>query len=490
MSGSGVNFLGAASGLPLEDLVNSFVGVERQTKLGRITETKQRLDASLSGFGRLKSAISAFRDAARDMSGTKLNARTTSVRQPVEDQTFIRAESATGAAPGVFDVKVNQLAAGSRLESDDAAFTGADEVIATTAGKLTFEADGKSFDINVSAGMTLNQLRQSINQNKNNFGVNANIINAGGTAGTKLVLTSNVTGSGNDLSISNNNAELDRLSTVATGPDPAGLTINKAAQDAILEIDGIVATNKTNTFKNVIQDTTITAEDVTPDGNNARLTIATDREATKEKIDDFIERYNAIVSLVGNLTKNRKLGTDGQTVEAEGGSLSGDPLPRSMMSQLRNILGSNTEVADSSFSTLYAMGISFDKDGKLEIQSTAEFGGESGRQRFERALDENFDDMARFFGADGGLVDKLDSYVKEFSQAGGIIASKENILREQLTQNSKNREAFERYIASYEDTLRKKYGALDSLLGSMQNTANFVTSQLANLPGFGGGSSN
>ncbi|SEA44619.1 flagellar filament capping protein FliD [Alkalimonas amylolytica] len=481
---SGVNFLGSASGLPLNDLVMSFVNVERQTKMGRIEDTRKQLDASLSGFGRLKSALSGLRQASRDIGGTKLNQRQALINQP-EDKTYFRAETNFSAAPGRFEVNVNQLAGGSRLESADGDFTSANDVVSTTAGQLTFSADGKNFTINVTAGMTLDQLRLRINQNKNNFGVDVNLINAGDGLGTKMVFTSKVTGDGNDLVISNNNAELDKLSTVATGPDPAGLEYSRNARNAIIEVDGITATSKTNTFKNVIQDTTIFAEELTEPGNPIRLEIATDKEAAEEKINTFIERYNAVVTLVADLTKGRKLSSDGKTVEAEGGSLSGDPLPRSLMSQLRNLVSLKLDVADSNVSTLFQMGIGFTNDGKLSISSNREFGGESGRQRFERTLDQNYDDMARFFGADDGLVDKLDKYITEFSQAGGIIATKESVLRDQLSQNTKASEAAERYLASFEDTLRKRYGALDSLLGSMQNTANFVTAQLANLPGFG-----
>ena len=78
----------------------------------------------------------------------------------------------------------------------------------------------------------------------------------------------------------------------------------------------------------------------------------------------------------------------------------------------------------------------------------------------------------------------LDNYVKEFTQSGGIIATREQTIRSQISENSKDLEAANRYIASYEETLRKRYTALDSLLGQMNNMASTVTSQLASLPGF------
>ncbi|MDX1677264.1 flagellar filament capping protein FliD [Arsukibacterium sp.] len=486
---SGINFLGAASGLPLEDLVSTLVKVERDSKLSRINTTKQTLNTSLSGIGQLKSVLSAFQDAAKKLTGNTLNARIATVTQPTENKTYLEASASNTAAAASFDIKVTQLATGSRLESADAAFAAATDVISTTDGTMTFAANGKSFDVAVTAGMTLDELRQQINAKTDNFGVNANIINAGGTTGTKLVLTSSETGLNNDLVVTNNNAELDRLSTVPTGAT-AGLAATQTAKDAIIAIDGIVANSATNTFTNVIQDVTLTVKAITPDGNNAKVDVATDSAAAEENIQNFINNYNVLVDQIADLTKKRQLGSDGKTVTGEGGSLATDQLPKNIMNQLRGLLGDVVAGADASLSTLYSMGITFKENGKLEISSSSEFGADSGRVRFDRALEQNYDNVAKFFGGDNGLAATVDNFLSEFTQTGGIIASKENSLKTQIDKNTKDLEAANRYIDSFEQTLRRRYTALDALLGSMQNMATNVTAQLTNLPGFGTQKSN
>uniref|UniRef100_A0A486XXW4 Flagellar hook-associated protein 2 n=1 Tax=Rheinheimera sp. BAL341 TaxID=1708203 RepID=A0A486XXW4_9GAMM len=486
---SGINFLGSASGLPLEELVSTLVKVERDSKLSRINTTKTTLNTSLSGVGQLKSALSAFQDAVKKLGGNTLNSRTATVTQPTDNKTYLEATASNTAAAAKFDIKVSQLASGSRLESADAAYAAATDVVSATDGILTFAANGKSFDINVTAGMTLNDLRQRINASSDNFGVNANIINAGGTIGTKLVLTSDETGVGNDLVITNNNTDLDGVSTVPTGAT-AGLTVSQAAQDAIVEIDSIVTSSASNTFTNVIQDVTLTVLAETPDGNNASVDIATDKASAEENIQNFINNYNVLVDQIAGLTKKRTLGADGKTVTAEGGALATDQMPKNIMTQLRGLLGNVVEGADANLSTLYSLGITFREDGKLEISASSEFGADSGRTRFDRALTENYDSVANFFGGDDGLSATLDSFIKEFTQTGGIIASKENSLKTQIDKNTKDLDAANRYIASFEQTLRSRYTALDALLGSMQNMASTVTAQLSSLPGFGTNKSN
>lgn len=481
---SNINFLGAASGLPLNELVTSFVNAERESKFGRINKTKATLDASLSGVGKLKSALSAFQDAANKLSGDKLKQRSVTITQPIEGKKFIEATASATASATSFDIKVNQLAQGSRLESADSAYSSADDVIATSDGKLTFTAGSKSFDIDVTAGMTLEQLRLKINDSGENFGVNANIVNAGGSVGTKLVLSSNETGDGNDLVVSNDNAELDAISTQPTGAF-AGLTTVLTAQNAIIEIDGITATSASNTFNNVVQDISLTVLQKTPDGNNAKLDVGVDKEAVKTNIKAFIDSYNQLVEQVDSLTKSRTLSADGKSVTGNGGSLKGDPLPRSIMSQLQGILGNTIGGSDTDMNSLYSLGITLNKDGKLEISTSTEYSDISGKMRFDKALDNNFDAIGKMFGNESGLIANLDTFIKEFNKSGGVIASKESSINKQIANNTKASEVASRYIESFEKSLLSRYQALDSLLAEMQRTQASVTSALSSLPGFG-----
>lgn len=482
-----IRSLGAASGLDLESLVTQLVTVERNSKETRLDATKKELDSSLSGFGKLKSALTKFKDSLTALGDDKLRARTTSIKQPTDTKTYLEATSSSTAAPGNFDIKVKSLATGSRLESADLAYSSSSDVVSATAGTLTFSADGKSFEVDVTAGMTLDQFRKAVNNAEGNFGVSANIINAGAGVGTKLVMTSSITGAGNDLTITNDNAALDGLSTQANAglPGSGGIGVDIAAGDAEVEIDGISVFSDTNTFENAIQDTELTVSAVTPDGNNATLTIETDKKAAEEKIKAFMDAYNNLLSEVSTLTKNRLLGEDGKTVLSEGGALSSDPMVRSVMSQVTKALGSAFSSGGEQLNNLYALGITFNDQGKMEISSTRLYGADSGRERFDNALENNYDKIADLFGGTGGISKSLDKIISQFTDRDGLLVNKETSLKDQLKKNSKDREAFERYIVSYEETLRQRYGALDSTLGQLQSTSSYLVQQLANLPRYG-----
>jgi flagellar hook-associated protein 2 len=299
-------------------------------------------------------------------------------------------------------------------------------------------------------------------------------------------MTSSVTGAGNDLRISNDNAALDSLSTKANGgiEGSGGIGVDIAAGDAEIEIDGISVKSENNTFENAIQDTELTVSAVTPDDNNATLTIATDKKAAEDKIKAFMDAYNSLITEVDSLTKNRTLGDDGKTVVSEGGALSSDPMVRSIMSQVTKTLGSAFSSGGGELSNLYALGVTFNDSGKLEISSTSLYGADSGRERFDNALENNYDKIADLFGGNDGISESLDDLISQFTDRDGLLVNKEDSLKSQLKKNTTDREAFERYIVSYEETLRQRYGALDSTLGQLQSTSSYLVQQLANLPNY------
>jgi flagellar hook-associated protein 2 len=474
-----ITALGTASGLDLESLVKQLVQVERVSKESRLEKVSKSLDSSLSGFGKLKSALSKFQDAVKALSTENLSARTTTVKQPTDDKTYLEAKAKTTSATGSLDIKVNALAEGSRLETAGGAFTSATSIVSTTAGTLTFSAGAKTFDVDVTANMTVDQLRQKINSTGSNFGVSANLINSSET-GTKLVFTSNVTGDGNNLSVTNNNADLDSVST------SGGLIVAKNAADAVITIDGIATKSKTNVFKDAIQDAELTVSNITPDGNNAQMTIATDKKQAEDKIKAFMDSYNALVTEVDTLSRNRVLSTDGKTVILEGGDLNGDSMVRSIMSQVSTIMTGAVSTSDPKLNNLYALGITFNDKGKMEILASSSFGNLSGRERLDKALDENYDLIGSLFTSNEGLGTLSSKLTTAFTQRGGLLEGKQESITAQIKKNGKDKEAFELYMFSFENTMRQRYGALDSQLGSLQRTSSFLSQQLGSLPKIGG----
>ena len=474
-----IQSLGVGSGLALDDLVQQLLDAERTPKDERLNETEERIEAEISGLGQIKSKLSDFKDAVDELrTDADINGREPTITNPSEDDDVLSAEASNSALRGKYEIEVHELASGSRIITDDGAFTStSDAVLTSGTGSLTFDVGGSdSFTIDISAGMTLTELREAINNADDNFGVNANIIDTGTSAGPRLVFTSDVTGAGNDLTITNDsgNAELDRLSTAGGVSNISAANI-VSATNAVAYIDGIRVESDTNEFENTIQNVSFEVNEVSPKDSLGEympttLEIGYDKEGLENKIREFVDNYNSVIDEIATLTKY------GESELEEDGALAGDSLLRGIQSGLASIVGSN--VSSSALGGLFQLGIEFDSDGKLEI-STSDYGLGSGEERLEDALEDNFDEIAKLFTDENeGIAVKLYEFADQYTSYSGLISLRENAAKDDREQLYDDRETLELRMASYEQVLRDKYLNLDQTVAQLNQTSSALLASL------------
>lgn len=479
-----ISSLGVGSGLDLESLVSQLIAAERGPKEARLDEREERFDNEISALGRVTSSLSAFEDALADLQDVdSLNGREPQIENPSESNEPFTATPGNQAVTGNYDIAITQLARGSRIETADAAFSSSDDVVLSSGtADLTFKIGntGDEFTVSVEVGTTLEELRQQINDNPDNFGVSANIINTGTEAGgSKLVFTSDVSGEGNDLSIVNTNnvAELNALSTTDSSETSTYLSPILSAQDAVATVDGINVQSATNSFENTIQNVSFDALELSDlDANGeaiaSRLTIGFDNEGLRENIDTFVEKYNELIDELDEVS------SFGITDEDEDGALAGDSLVRGIQSGLATILGNNVE--GSVIGSLFSLGIELTTDGRLEVGST-NIGAGTGATRLDDALTNNFDDIANLFSSENGIATRLTSFTEQYTQPSGLIASRETSIETQQSGLEDERESFELRMESLESTLRARFLSLDSTIAGLQSTGNALFAAIGNL---------
>ncbi|BCO18136.1 flagellar filament capping protein FliD [Alteromonas sp. McT4-15] len=474
-----IQSLGVGSGLALDDLVQQLLNAERQPKEARLNAKEERNEAEISGLGQIKSKLSDFKDAVDELrSDNGINGREPTITNPSEDNDVLSAEASNSALRGSYEIVVEQLASGSRITTDDGAFTSSsDSVLSSGTGSLTFDVGGsESFTINVSAGMTLTQLREAINNADDNFGVTANIIDTGTAAGPRLVFSSSETGDGNDLVITNDTgaAELDRLSTTGGTANISAANI-EGAKNAIAYVDGIEVQSSSNEFENTIQNVSFEVNEVSPkdsvgDFLATKLNIGYDKDGLDKKIRDFVDNYNSLIDEIQTLTRY------GESELEEDGALAGDSLLRGIQTGLASIIGDN--VSASALGGLFQVGIEFDSDGKLEI-GTTDFGLGSGEDRLEDALEDNFDEIAKLFTDDDeGIATRLYEFSKEYTSYSGLISLRERSAKDTRDEIFDERETLELRMLSYEDILRDKYLNLDQTVAQLNQTGSALLASL------------
>ena len=485
-----IQSLGVGSGLALDDLVSQLLEAERKPKQDRLDAKEESLDATISGLGQLKSKMSDFLDSVDKLrSDFTLQGREPTITNPDESNEPFTAEASNSALEGSYQLAVTQLASGSRIETNDAIAGGfstpTDSVLGAGAGSLTFKVDatGDSFSINVTAGMTLTELRSAINAANDNFGVNANIIDTGtADGGAKLVFTSDITGAGNDLVIVNDNdlADLNRVATTDSTETATYLAPALSAQNAQATIDGILVESSNNTFENTIQNVSFEATSLSSleaDGitfKTSTLQIGNDTEGLDQKIRDFVEDYNGLSKEIAKLTKY------GESELEDDGALAGDFMVRSIQQGIASIVGDSVDA--SALGGLFQIGVELNSDGELEISDLDEFGLGSGEDRLKEALEDNFDEIAALFtDEDQGIAGRLYDYVKEYTTFTGLLTTREKAVKDEKDQLATEREQFELRMLSFEQILRDRYLNLDQTVARLNQTGNALIASLSGI---------
>lgn len=406
----------STSAIDVNSIVSSLMSVERQP-LTLISNQKTAFEAKLSAYGTLKSALSTFQTSVGALaSASKFNAQTATSATP-----SVFTATANGSATiGDYAITVNQLAKSQKIAMDGVANT--TDVIGTgkltiafgtyapaivspaTPASFTANPDKASFEVTIdSSNNTLAGVRDAINAA--NGGVTATIVNDG--TANRLVITSKETGEVNGLKITvddddGNPTDSSGLSKLAYDPlGSAGSGKNmsqlQAPLNALLNIDGIDVVKASNTVSDAIEGVTINLL-TTSNSQAVNLGVASDQAKIKESVTAFVDAYNKVMDTLKTLTKYDEAGK-------ASGKLLGDATARSITSQLKAVI-SKTVDTGGTITSLTDIGVGFQRDGKLGLDST----------KLTNAITNNFDDIAALFSTSARTTDPQVSYLSSTSK--------------------------------------------------------------------------
>jgi flagellar hook-associated protein 2 len=447
----GLTSVGLGSGLDINGIVSALVTSEQAPKLAQFNSKEGAINAEISALGFLKNALSEFQDSLSFLSKAD-SFESQSVK--LSKSTYLSASVTDDAVSGSYSVVVEQLAVSQKVGS----VAVSDVTAPLDAGSLNFAIDGSSFDVAVTAEDTLQTLVAKINAAENNVGVTATIVNS--DDGAKLVLTSNKTGTANNVTV----AATDTGSGTVLA-DTFTMTELQPAKDSIIYIDGLKLTSSSNTVEGAIDGVTLNLKDADID-KPTTLTVAQNTSSIKSGINAFVESFNSMAEIISGLT-----GYNPDTQKA--GALQGDSLPRSIQSQLRGVISSAFSTSDGNLS-LASIGITTTRSGTLEIDDDI----------LTAALKSNVTGIKEMFTAeDTGVAAKLDGYLDSYVGTGSIIDSRDSSLDGNLERLSDQREVFARKMAAFEARLFKQYNYMDLIVGQLSTQSSDIQSRLDSLPG-------
>ena len=400
---------GIGSGLDVNSIVTQLMTIENQP-LTALNNKVASYQAKLSGYGQIKSALSQFQSAVQGLSSpTQFQA----VTATLADTTVATVSASSSATAGSYALEVSSLAQAQKLvsagqASDSAAIgSGAATTLTFDFGTIaggtfsngtytgaSFTSNGagsKSISIDASNN-SLSGIRDAINNA--NIGVSATLVNDGSASPYRLVLTDSTTGISNSMKISvSGDASISSL----LSQDPASnggqaLSETVAAQNANFTLDGIAISKPTNTVTDAIQGVTLNLTK-TNIGTPTSLTLARDTGSVTKAVNAFVAAYN-------NITQTLASATAYDPTTKQAALFNGDTSVSLMRNQIRNVLSAPIAGGSSAFSQLSQVGVSFQKDGTLAVDST----------KLQSALTSHFSDIAGLFAAVGTTSDSLVGY--------------------------------------------------------------------------------
>jgi flagellar hook-associated protein 2 len=464
---AGLSSAGIGSGLDVAGLVAKLIDAERAPTLTRLAGKEAVLQAQLSGFGQLRGALDAVKSALGGLNSPTL---LTANRAVSADDTRFTASADPTAAPGTYAVEVSSLARAQKLASG--AFSGPDAVVGT--GTLTLALAGNSAAITIDdSNKTLTGIRDAINAARDAdgkpLGVTATLVTSTGgveTAGTYLVLTSSKTGAASTISLTQSGGDggLAALQ-YETGGLANGLTEKEPPADAVVKVDGFTYASPTNTVTGALGGVTLNLKATT--AAPITLTVSADTGAVRGRLQALVDAYNGLHKVV-----QEQGGYNAAT--RKGGALIGEPALRNVESQLRRVLANPLPGASGALKSGADIGLGLDSTGKLTLDGA----------KFDAALSGDRSALAGLLQGDDALVGRLTDVVDGYlGTAGGMIKARTEGIDRRLRDIDDQRTALDQRLALLEDRYRTQFNALDGLLAQISSTGNFLTQQLAALPG-------
>ncbi len=454
----GITASGLGSGLDINSLVSQLVSSESRP-LSLLKTQEKTVNAKISAYGQLTSALSTLQNSLKGLSANGLGACSAT-----SSTTGITASTGSGAVPGNYAVVITQLAQTHKLTSPGQASATA----SLGAGTLSIAVAGGTPVTLSPATNSLNDIRDAINAS--GLAVTASIVSDGSANGQRLVISGKDSGAANAITLTGTGAlaafSYDPAAPVSFGYDGSGnaptvMSQTQAAQDAQLTIDSVKVTSSTNTISSAIGGVTLKLTQA----SNTPVTITVDRDATaaKNAVNAFVKAWNDLKSLVGTQTAwNDSTRT--------GAVLHGDSSPASAISQLRSTM-SKAVAGAGNFSVLSDLGISFQKDGSLSVSDA----------KLQSAIDNHPSDLVAMFAGSGGIVARTGTLLTNMLGDGGLVNARTSGLNASLRDLGRRQSSEQTRLEAIERRYRAQFTRLDAALSRMQNTSTYLSQQLASI---------
>ncbi|MDR2892562.1 MAG: flagellar filament capping protein FliD [Deltaproteobacteria bacterium] len=283
-----ISVQGLGNGEDFGAMIEALKKIE-MNKSAQLNRWKQDWIKRLDAFGEFRTALTEFSTFMKTLnSEDKFLVKTATV----SNSSVLSTGSTTGAVDGNYTIEVEQVASNSYASMRTSVTSKLDSINTDTATKkFSYTYMGETRELDIATGTTLEGLKNLINNDKDNPGVRATILEAGG----EFVLQLYSLDQGNDTEI-----------TVATGVDNqlSGYGTNTwqtmVGKDAHVRVNGFPDTGWYEFKGNNLSVYGIEINLVS--AGTTTITVATDKAKIKENVEAFVEAANKVRSFLVEMT--------------------------------------------------------------------------------------------------------------------------------------------------------------------------------------------
>jgi len=406
------------------------------------------------------------------------------------DKALVLSSSVTGStmAEGSFVIDINgtettiNYSAGTYSEVMDNIISQMNQISGITVEKIGVEDNyqlritvtdsSKYITIKGDTSTLINELGISVEKEKGASRIVTASVFSPSSGTSQLSLTAKNSGSGFRITsledINNGNAlNLLGLNLGSDRPDfsqneltdTAGFIHSTIQLNAKLNFNGVNVERNSNTISDLINGTTINLKSVMAETDpNVSITIEKDASSIKNKIEEFVTKFNDLYTYLRNNSKS---------VDGKRGALIGDTTASSLLNTLTNLVYTNVNgIGSDKINNLSKIGISLNSDSGISITDTS---------RLNSVINENLNELVDLFTSSNGIAVSLFNRIESYLGSGGFISKTRTTYNSSLTYIKDRIQSTETRIDKSAELMRQRYTKLQLQLAQLLSNQGYFS---------------
>ncbi|WCB91364.1 Flagellar hook-associated protein 2 [Baekduia alba] len=454
---AGIQMSGLVSGLDTASIIDQLMAVEKLPRT-KITLDQDSTTKKQSLLQDLSAKLTTLKFANDDLKSFLSWGDTQTVESA--DASKLTVTRTGGAAPGGYDVAVNQLASAARQTYKF--------VSPAADGTLDIaNADGTPrASIALKAGASIDDAVGAINSStsSNLFAVNVN---------GNLVLSAKTTGDQSGFGVAG--AAIDsQLESVA-------------GQNAKVTINGTAYERQSNTITDALPGVSMTLKGKTATGATVGMTVGNpgpDKDKIVTKVKAFVTAYNDVVTAARAGLSEKPVVNAATTADVQKGTLFGDSGLTTMLSQFRTTLSNPVAGLSGTYNSMGALGITTGAASATLNQDSLDGKLTLDEDKLRAALDADPNVVKSLLGGTSGtngFAQGFGSILANYQGSNGLIQSRITSATSDLTDMSTKLTNFDARMDAKQALLQKQFTAMETALSASNSAGSSLSGLVSSM---------